>query len=176
MTPNEARMFSDIHVKDSNLRSFFDRERLGDPPDTRSWFGYLTSVREILGNLSNSVSFVATVLAKEYLTDRFDIVGFDAAAKPQGAPGADILVSTGDGETIYCEIKTNKPYQPGFGAQQKQQILKDLKKLADSRAHHRFMLVTDVDAFKALCGKSFAKHAHGIEIVNLLSRESFTHN
>ena len=168
-------MFEEILSKVSTLRAFLNHEALAEPPETSSWFNYLATIRDTLGNLSNSLSFVATVMAKEYLAERFHLREFDAGAKPQGARGPDILVSTDSGETIRCEIKTNKPYQPGFGAQQKEQVIKDLKTLSDSTARHKFMMVTDTDSFKALCRNNFAKYARGIEIINLQSKETFTH-
>ena len=59
---------------------------------------------------------------------------FDADAKAQGAPGIDIEFRTQDGRRIAAEIKTTFPYQPGFGAKQREMISKDIEKLKKSNA------------------------------------------
>jgi hypothetical protein len=41
-----------------------------------------------------------------------------------------LRAQTSDGRKIIGELKTTKPYQPGFGAQQRSMILKDLARLA----------------------------------------------
>lgn len=52
--------------------------------------------------------------------------------------------------TAAGELKTTTPYQPGFSANQKQTIAKDLVRLAASAADHRFMFVTDPDCLADL--------------------------
>jgi hypothetical protein len=112
-------------------------------------------------------------LAKAYLNRRFGITDFDAAGKPQGASGIDIEARTADGKIVVGELKTTKPYQPGFGAQQRTSILKDLSRLATSRADHRIMFVVDPDAYRALCSRNFASKAPGVEVVDLVTGENF---
>ena len=46
--------------------------------------------------MSNDVSFAATLLTKQYLFAKFGVT-FDAAEKPQGAPGIDIDLKATDG-------------------------------------------------------------------------------
>jgi hypothetical protein len=175
MTRNEARYCDQIREKDEALRRFLASQSLGDPSDIRSWFEYLTSVKDILGNINNSIGFLATLLAKARLSEQFDLEDFDAAEKAQGAPGPDILARTKDGKTVLCEIKTTKPYQPGFGAQQKAKIKEDLQKLARASADHKLMFVTDADAFKTLCRTYWAPLAQGVDIVDLKTGETFRH-
>ena len=79
----------------------------------RSGFSYLTGIKAALGNLSNDLGFVATLLVKHYL-EHFAIIDFDAAAKAQGAAGVDIEAATADGRTIAGELKTTTPYQPSI--------------------------------------------------------------
>jgi hypothetical protein len=133
---------------------------------------YLTNAKNILGNLNNDIAFLATVLAKSYLHQRFG-VAFDATAKPQGAPGIDIDISTAEHGRIVGEIKTTKPYQPGFGAKQREEICKDLDRLAGTPAERRFMFVSDADTFETLCGAPFSRRASGIEVVKLTSGRTF---
>lgn len=112
------------------------------------------------------------MLAKDYLTDRFGITDFDAASKPQGAPGIDVEIVTSDGLKIVGELKTTKPYQPGFGAAQKANIKKDMERLAMTEADHRIMFVTDPDAFSTLCSPSYRERYPAVEIVNVLTGDS----
>lgn len=114
------------------------------------------------------------MLAKDYLARRFQI-GFDAAGKAQGAPGTDIEVRTSDGKLIICELKNTKPYQPGFGAAQKKEIWKDLRSLREKSADYKFMMVTDPETFSTLCSTVYAVRMESVEVVNLLTGETFRH-
>jgi hypothetical protein len=170
LTPAEERYLSTIHAKVTALRSFLGDG--GPSGKAAELFDYLTALKNTLGNLNNDVSFVATLLVKAFLRERFGIE-FDAALKPQGAAGADIECTVDDGTRVLAEIKTTKPYQAGFGANQKKEILKDLVRLATSNAEHRFMFVTDVDSYRTLCSKAFASYAPGVEIVDLVRGECY---
>lgn len=172
-TAAELRFCESIREKDRKLRQFLDNASFPDSSDARDWLIYLTGIKTALGNLNNDLGFVATLLVKRYLERRFSIVDFDAAGKPQGASGVDIEASTPDGLTIVGELKTTKPYQPGFGAAQRTAIVKDLARLAASRSDHRFMFVVDADAFTALCRPALAGRAPGVEIVDLVTGRTF---
>jgi hypothetical protein len=173
LTPAEESFCQTIRTKDLTLRSFLEREALANPLDAIHWLCYLTGIKHSLGNLNNDIGFVATLLAKAYLNRRFGITDFDAAGKPQGASGIDIEARTDDGKIVVGELKTTKPYQPGFGAQQRMSILKDLARLATTRADYRFMFVVDPDAYRALCRRNFASKAPGVEVVDLVTGENF---
>src|SRR5579864_2450832 len=122
MTPNERECCKDIRQKDELVRTFLHGGGLSDPPNPKQWLEYLCTIRAILGNLNNSISFVATQLAKEYLATQLYVSGFDAAEKAQGAPGLDIDIRDSDGRHIVAEIKTTVPYgQTDFGAAQKRE-------------------------------------------------------
>jgi hypothetical protein len=87
-------------------------------------------------------------------------------------------IATSDGHDfprliVVGELKTTKPYQPGFGAAQRTHILKDLARLATSSADHRFMFVVDPNAYRTLCTRSFASRAPGVEVVDLITRQGF---
>lgn len=173
LSAGELRYCEAIKEKDRALRGILAENSLQDAVDPRQLFAYLVGVRSALGNLSNDVSFAATLLAKQYLERRFGQIAFDAALKAQGAPGIDVEAATSDGETIAGEIKTTVPYQPGFGAQQRTTILKDMTRLATSQANHRLMFVTDQDTFSTLCKPAWASRAPGVEIVDLLAGTTF---
>lgn len=172
LTPQEQRYWDEIRSKDRQLRAFLTASALADERNPAAWFAYLTAIRDILGNTSNSLSYVATLLVKDYLADRFGVADFDAASKPQGAPGIDVEVVTPAGLRIVAELKTTKPYQPGFGAAQKTNIKKDLERLAATDADHRIMFVTDPEAYRTLCGPNYRDRYPAVEIVNALTGDS----
>ncbi|MGA2491467.1 MAG: hypothetical protein ABSF67_00800 [Roseiarcus sp.] len=137
----ELRMCDAIKQKDSRLRALFHERRLSNVVDPLDWLGYLSAAKAVLGNLSNGIAFVATLLVKRYLATRIGIANFVAAAKPLGAARINIDAHTSDGETIAGELRTTTPYQPGFGAQHRAMMIKDITRLDSSRARHRFMFV-----------------------------------
>ncbi len=173
LTPGERHFCEAIRKKDRALRSFLEANSLTEAVAANDWLLYLSGVKRALGNLNNDLSFVATLLVKDYLKGRFGIRDFDAAGKPQGAPGIDIEARTAQGDSVVGELKTTIPYQPGFGAAQRTAMLKDIARLAASTARYRFMFVIDPDSFQILCGKGFASRAPGIEVVNLVTGQSF---
>jgi hypothetical protein len=170
----EIAYFRRLSRKDEALRAILRSNFLPEKPDVLRHFHYLNGIKDTLGNISNDLGFLATLLAKQYLAKRFAI-SFDAAEKAQGAPGPDIDVVTPGGKRIVCELKTTKPYQKGFGAQQKKEMWKDLHKLRDCGADYKFMMVTNGDAFSSLCNKVYAIRADGIEIVDLIGGRTFKH-
>lgn len=171
-TKAESRASSAIFQKDRYLREYLASNRLYIDGDPAQWLTYLTDFKNLLGNVSIDVGFVATLLVKRHLAERFGI-DFDAAAKAQGAAGIDIEVRTPDGQRIVGELKTTKPYQPGFGAQQRTMMIKDLQRLAAADADYRLMFVTDPDTFAILCRPRWTARAPGIEIVDLITGRIF---
>jgi hypothetical protein len=174
LSPRELAHCDRICQKIHALRELLSENALVKPIDPRGWLKYLICVKDALGNINNDIGFVSTLLVKRYLERGFGITNFDASAKPQGASGIDIEATAGNGSRVAGELKTNKPYQPGFGAQQRTMILKDLARLAASPADYRFMFVTDPEAYRTLSGRSFAARAPGVELVNLVTGETFT--
>jgi hypothetical protein len=167
LTEKEKRYCSEIADRVSRMREFLNKNVLVEPPQPTEWHSFLSSLRKIQGNLSNDGSFIATLLAKQYLCSRFGIE-FDASEKPQGAPGIDIDVVTAEGHRIIAEIKTTVPYQVSdFGAQQAASFKKDFAKLAASEAKHKFLFVTDLGAFSALQKIKYTKLMPGVLIVHL---------
>lgn len=167
-TDHEKRLCAVISQKEKRLREYLNENQLPEDIKAVEWFQFLVGAKNILGNINNDISFTATLIIKSFLKNRFSIEDFDAGAKAQGAPGMDIEAKTIDGKVIVGELKTTKPYQPGFGAAQRTSILKDLAKLAKAPADYRFMFVTDDEAFTALSRSVFASHLVDIEVVNLM--------
>lgn len=167
LTDRERRYCSEIAERVARIREFLNSNSLVQPPRPAEWHSFLSMLRKIQGNLSNDGSFIATLLAKQYLFSKFG-VEFDAAEKPQGAPGIDIDIETSEGHRIVAEIKTTVPYQGSdFGAQQAASFKKDFAKLTATEAEHKFLFVTDSGAFSALQKEKYTKLMLGVRIVNL---------
>src|SRR5258706_14827188 len=152
-TAPEVAYLKRIRTRLQELRAYLNCVNLTDAFDIYDWYAALAKVKSIQGNLSNDLSFVACLLAKRYLQEHFAIVDFDAAAKPQGAPGLDIDLLTREGERLIAEIKTTVPYSGAtndLGAQQKNSFRKDFAKLNNTQAVHKLMFVTDRATFDVL--------------------------
>lgn len=154
------------------LRTFLTTNTVPDPEsDIGSWYAYLRVIKGITGNASNDMSFVATVMAREYLSRTLPMRPFDANTKAQGAPGLDIDEQTQDGERVIGEIKTTTPYGTNdFGANQIATLKKDFAKLRDALAPHKFFFVTEKAAFDIVMRRYMA-HLEDVKIVLLPSTE-----
>ena len=173
LTERENRYCSEIADRVSQMRQFLNENTLVEPPQPTEWHSFLSTLRKIQGNLSNDGSFIATLLAKQYLCSKFGIE-FDAAEKPQGAPGIDIDIETAEGHRIVAEIKTTVPYQVSdFGAQQAASFKKDFAKLYESKAMHKFLFVTDSVAFSVLQKDKYTKLMPGVRIVHLVTGQEY---
>ncbi len=175
LTSNEERYCRAIETKLEALERHLQSNALSQPINARVWLFHLSGIKSALGNINNDMSFVASLLIKEFLEAEYGCVDFDAARKPQGAAGPDVVATAADGSTIVGELKTTTPYQMGFGAAQRLSILKDLDRLASSVADHRLMFVVDPDSFDTLCHhNSFAFRAPGVRVVDLITGASHT--
>ncbi len=145
LSHNEAEALKATAEKLSKLRDLLNLSLLEQDLDLWSLKTAVEQIQEIQGNLANDGSLIACVLARQFLQQRFDIPGFDAAAKPQGAPGLDVDILTSSQERIIAEIKTTVPYERirrDLGANQKYTFIKDFEKLEGNEAHHKFFFVT----------------------------------
>jgi hypothetical protein len=171
---SEQTVMQDIERRLIEMRAHL----LGKMPsldDTGAWYTYLAKLKAIQGNSSNAVSFVATLLVKQYLEKRYGINDFDAAAKSQNAPGIDIDVLLPDGQRLVAELKTTNPYKPNdFGAQQRKSIKKDFLKLANANADVKLFLVTDPITFGFMKKSKYQSILQGITVVLLTTGEEFT--
>jgi CobQ-like glutamine amidotransferase family enzyme len=146
LTQNESEALKTTAKKLCELRDFLDSYPLDEKLDLRRLKTAVEQIQEIQGNLSNDGSLIACVLARQFLQRRFEIPAFDAAAKPQGAPGLDVDVLTSSQKRIIGEIKTTVPYERNrrdLGANQKATFIKDFEKLEGKEAHHKFFFVTN---------------------------------
>jgi len=152
-TKGERDQLKNIALRLVRLRDFLISANLEQDKDTTQWFECLAQVKAIQGNGDNDVSFIACLMAKDYLTTQFDIDGFDVAAKAQGAAGLDIDLLSSDGKHIIGEVKTTVPYSGArndLGAQQKESFKKDFAKLNAMPADYKFFFVTDKLTFEVV--------------------------
>jgi len=141
--------------------------------DASVLYAYLARMKEIQGNTDNGVSLVACLMAKEYLNRDLDMIPFDAAAKPQGAPGLDIDERTTAGARVVAEIKTTVPYGTNdLGAAQKNSFERDFAKLNAALGSNRYFFVTERRTFDLVRAK-YARKIPGVKVVLLPSGESF---
>lgn len=169
LTENEQAYLDYILSRVDALRDHLNRTNLDLDADLGAWLTAISELRAIQGNISNDVSFLATLMVKQYLTERFPIEPFDAAEKAQGAPGLDIDITTADGKRIVGEIKTTVPYQAerrDLGAAQRSSFQKDFKKLNEAEAAHKFFFVTDPLTYEIM-HERYVSEIPGVEVVLL---------
>jgi hypothetical protein len=131
-------------------------------------FKYINEIKNIQGNINNSMSYVSCLLAKEYLLENYNIDSIDVSIKPQAANGLDIDEKLNDGKRIIGEIKTIFPYKENdFGAAQKKSFREDFKKLNDASANYKILFVTEPKSFQILTEK-YMKELKNVKIVLLI--------
>lgn len=168
MTNGEKDHLLNIYRKIKRLRNFLISNEL-DSKSTNPdyWYQYLTGIKQILGNFDNDISFVACLMAKEFLMKMHCLDVLDVSLKPQSAPGFDIDVTTIKGERIIAEIKTIIPYgKTDLGAQQKKMFLKDIEKLVKEDSKYKYLFVTEKETFE-IVKKRYIKYMGCITLVLL---------
>lgn len=178
LTIGESRYLEQLRTRLARLRSYLDEALLPADATPERWYRYVAEIRAIQGNVSNDLSFIATLLAKQYLSTRFAIVDFDASTKAQGAPGLDIDVRTAGGARVIGEIKTTVPYagaRGDLGAAQKTTFQKDFDKLNREVAEHKFFFVTNETTYRLVRAK-YATYIPGVDIVLLVAEDFTSHS
>ena len=107
MDIRELHLLQEIHNRLNRVKSFLTENTFPDYENVFVWFDYLNNIKSIQGNFNNDISFLATLLAKQYLEKTYSLQKFNAADKPQGSPGLDIDVRLPDGRRLVAEIKTD---------------------------------------------------------------------
>lgn len=173
LLPSEAKVLGRVRDKLRKVQKILERHDLSeDFVDARKCFQLLKRVKDALGNSNNDVSFVATLLAKEYLAGRHAGCALDCAAKSQSAPGLDIDVVVGK-QRIVGEIKTTYPYnETDFGAAQLDSFRADFAKLAAAKADAKYLFLTEPEAFDVL-SKRYRRELRGVSVVSLLDGRDF---
>lgn len=149
-TQSEQTFLQDMAKRLIRLREFLNSADVESDKDILQWFSLVAQIKEIQGNSNNDVSFIACLMAKDFLAASFDLGEFDVAAKAQGAPGLDIDLQTLDGKHIIGEIKTTVLYSGAkndLGAKQKESFKKDFEKLNKTPADYKYFFVTDAATF-----------------------------
>lgn len=167
-TRNEGTYLLGISEKLTKTQAFLDANPVENLPlDGKNWYDYLVSIKRILGNFDNDVTFVACLMAKEFLASRHELPALDTAAKAQSAPGLDIDELTSSGNRIIAEVKTTIPYlERDLGSQQRDALLKDCSKLANNDAAFKYFFVTEALMFE-IVKKKYADRLPGVSIVLL---------
>lgn len=157
------------------VRSLLSSNDFPDLEDIANWYSFLVELKTIQGNFNNDVSFLATMLAKQYLEEKFGLQNYNAADKPQGAPGLDIDVRLPDGKRLVAEIKTTSPYLPNdLGAQQKATFKKDFRKLTGAEADVKLFFLTEQKTFQLMKAPKYRIQLSGVIVVLLTTNEVFT--
>ncbi len=175
LTPNERTSLHHVRNTIESLAAYLNGRNLPDvEASAGEWYAYLSAMKAIVGNASNALSFVATLMAEEYLCGALGMESFDAAAKAMGASGLDIDELTLDNKRVIGEIKTTTPFlEHDLGAAQKTAFKKDFAKLNGTPADHKFFFVTDERAFRIVVSK-YAHHIPDVTIVLLPTGEEHT--
>jgi len=174
ITKNENEYFKNIYLRLCQLKEFLITKELPTSYSPENWYAYLNEIKTIQGNSNNDVSFIATMMAKDYLERKFEISSFDAAQKSQGAPGLDIDLFLSDGRRLVAEIKTTSPYKVNdLGAQQKATFIKDFDKLLCANAQIKLFMVTERKTYDLMKTMKYKKYIPGVTVVLLSSNEEF---
>jgi len=167
MTKNEENQLDNIILKVDKLKNYLNSFNINNNDELKNIYNYINEIKNIQGNINNSISYISCLLAKNYLINNFEIENIDVSLKPQSANGLDIDERLNNGERIICEIKTIYPYgENDFGAAQKDSFRKDFKKLNETSAEYKILFVTENKSFEIL-NKKYLNELKGIKIVLL---------
>ncbi len=167
-SPRETEYLNALVSRLQQLIKFLAKEKSpSHVTSLQEWHRYLAAMKSIVGNASNDMSFVAALMAKDYLCTVLPMADFDVGLKAQGAPGLDIDERTVDGRRVIAEIKTTTPYgEYDLGAQQKAMFKKDFSKLNAASADLKYFFVIDRTAF-TLMQRKYAREVPTVTVVLL---------
>lgn len=151
---HEVKYLETLIARLGQLRTFLlEREVPSHETSLAEWHAFLAGMKQITGNASQQMSFIATLMAKDYLCSSLPMKEFDVGLKPQGAKGLDIDAETVDGRRVISEVKTTTPYGVDLGGQQKDSFRSDFQKLNEAAADLKYFFVTDATTFNLVCNK-----------------------
>jgi hypothetical protein len=175
ITKNENDYYKNIYLRINQMKEFLIKKEFPNSYSPQDWYTYLNGLKTIQGNSSNDLGFIATMMAKVYLERKYGVSSFDAASKPQGAPGLDIDLKLSDGRRLIAEIKTTSPYKSNdLGAQQKATFEKDFDKLILNEADIKLFMLTERTSYNLMKSPKYCRLIPGIIVVLLSSSEEFT--
>lgn len=174
LTTRELAVMEKTQAKIARLKSHLDTKSCPETNSTlKEWLDYLSEMKKIVGNAHNDMTFVASLMARDYLCRKLLMREYDVAATAMGASGLDIDERTVDNKRVIAEIKTTMPYGTSdLGSQQKSSFFKDFEKLNAKPADYKFFFVTTDEAF-ALMKKRYATKIPGVHVVLLTTGEEF---
>jgi len=166
LTRGEMDHLSVLALKLQELRLYLGTNILTpESLDSRIWYQHLVGIKRIVGNLNNDVSFVASLMAKEFLQLHHNLDVLDCSSKSQSAPGLDIDIRTLEEERIIGEIKTTISYKKDdLGSQQKTTFFKDFDKLASKQADFKYFFLTERETFE-IVKKRYLQRLKGVSII-----------
>ena len=171
---DEQNACKDIVQRMLKVRSYLNEKDYPAFCDIPAWYDFLKDIKTIQGNFNNDISFLATMLAKQYLEQNYGLGNFNAAEKAQVAPGLDIDVRLSDGRRLVAEIKTTYPYKPNdLGAQQINTFKKDFAKLFQAKADIKLFLLTERKTFELMKHAKYRSQLQNVQIVLLPTGEEF---
>lgn len=170
---NEVRSLKIAGETTDELRRFLVATPSPSPHHAAAWLAFTLRMREIQGNLSNTVSLAAGILARDYLVEHAGAQPYDAVAKAQGAPGLDIEGWSNRGTRIVGEIKTTVAYgETDLGAQQRATFLKDFAKLQEADNAERFFFLVDRRTFEIVRHR-YSTHLPTVTVVLLPEGDTY---
>ena len=120
LTAGEGERLEVIAERVDRLRAFLGATRtpaLEAAP--LEWLAFLAEMKGIVGNASNDLGFVTTLLAHRYLQRTLPMASMDAAGKAQGAAGrgsrAQVLLRRGPGGVPLGPSGLRVPHPGGAG-------------------------------------------------------------
>jgi len=174
MHRDEINCLQNIRNRIEQVRSYLIAKDLPNFEDIADWYNFLADIKSIQGNFNNDISFLATLMAKQYLEKKYSLLDFNAAEKAQSAPGLDIDVQLADGRRLVAEIKTTVPYKPNdLGSQQKNTFNKDFSKLSNAKADIKLFFLTEQRTFDLMQNLKYRSKLSHITVVLLPSGEEF---
>ena len=152
LTENEIKMLEKVKDKFIKLNNLLNNSEYNVYSDLYKQYIYLNEFKKILGNSSNDLSYIACLMAKQYLLKKHNFSHLDMSIKKQGTKGLDIDEITLEDERCIAEIKTTFPYQNGndFGANQRTRFRDDFKKLKENDAKYKYLFVIEEKTFNIL--------------------------
>ena len=154
MSEGEKKQLNEALLKMYKLKDYFNTENIDKLDKIENIYNFFVNFKKIQGNINNSISYIACLLAKEYLLKKHNLVKMDMSIKPQGANGLDIDENLENGKRIIGEIKTIYPLcKNDFGSAQRKSFRNDFKKLNNTNADYKYLFVTEKESYELLNSK-----------------------
>ncbi len=174
LTQKEIKKLMELKDKFLSLNNLLKNSEYSVYSDLYEQYIYLNKFKRKLGNFNNDLSYIACLMAKQYLLKKHNFShDIDMSLKAQGAKGLDIDETTLENERCIAEIKTIFPYgENDFGSKQREYFRADFKKLTNNDAKYKYLFVIEEKSFNILKKKYISKLT-GITTVLLPSGQLF---